>query len=252
MDRPRESTAESSALVRLEEVSLSFGSVSVLEDLSLSVPADAVTAVIGPNGSGKTTLLEIVAGVLAADAGDRAVRAEGERPIGYLPQDPRFRPQFSVEETLRYYAGLLEADVDVEASMRQVGLTAVRDRSVGGLSGGMRRLLGIAQSLLGDPQVVVLDEPTSGLDPRMRADVFETVTGLPDAETGVIISSHDLAAVERTDNVVLIAGGSVRLSGSPADLVAEGGASSLDEAYLEAVPRSAMIRAGTDAGGESS
>ncbi|MFB6093091.1 MAG: ABC transporter ATP-binding protein [Haloquadratum sp.] len=243
-----ESAAEGEALVRLDDVSRTFGDVSVLESISLSLSANDVTAVVGPNGSGKTTLLRIVAGVLDVDGGTRAVLADAERPIGYLPQDPRFRPRFSVEETLRYYADLLEADVDVDASIETVGLGRVRDRRVDQLSGGMRRLLGIAQSLLGDPPVVVLDEPTSGLDPRMREHVFETIDAVAGPETAVVISSHDLAGVERTDHVVLIDGGTVRLAGTPAELLASSSGGSLTDAFLEAVAGGPTVRA--SAGGE--
>lgn len=232
-------------IVRLEDVTRSFGDLTVLDGISLSFVSNEVTAIVGPNGSGKTTLLRVIAGVLDADDGRRRVPTATKRPIGYLPQDPRFRTRFSVEETLQYYADLLDADVDVEASMERVGLLDVRGRRVGQLSGGMRRLLGIAQSLLGSPPVVVLDEPTSGLDPRMREHVFDAVDDIADEETTVILSSHDLAGATRTDYVVLLDTGTVRRSGPPEELVDAGPGESLTDAFLHSVPEGPTVQSGT-------
>lgn len=231
-------------VVRLDDVTRSFGDVTVLGGLSWGFSVDEVTAVVGPNGSGKTTLLRVIAGVLDIDSGSCCAPTGGERPIGYLPQDPRFRPQLSVDETLRYYAALLESDVDVEATMERVGLFDVRSRRVGNLSGGMRQLLGIAQSLLGNPSVVVLDEPTSGLDPRMRERVFDIVNDITDEETGVIVSTHDLAGATRMDTVVLLDHGKIRQSGTPAELIASGPDDSLTAAVLEALSEEQAVQPG--------
>lgn len=241
----RSSGESQEVIVRLEDVTRSFGDLTVLDGISLEFAADEVTAIVGPNGSGKTTLLRVLAGVLGVDDGSRQIPTATERPIGYLPQDPRFRTQFSVEETLQYYADLLEADVDVEASMKQVGLLDVRNRRVGQLSGGMRRLLGIAQSLLGNPPVVVLDEPTSGLDPRMREHVFDTVGDIADAETTVVLSSHDLAGATRTDYIVLLNSGTVRRAGTPQELVDAGPGDSLAATFLDSIPAGPTVQAGT-------
>lgn len=236
---------EREVIVRLENVTRSFGDLTVLDDISLSFDSNEVTAVVGPNGSGKTTLLRIIAGVIDADDGRRRVPHGTKRPIGYLPQDPRFRTQFSVKETLQYYADFLDADVDIQESMKRVGLLDVSDRRVGQLSGGMRRLLGIAQSLLGSPPVVVLDEPTSGLDPRMREHVFNVVDDIADEETTVILSSHDLAGAARTGYVVLLDTGTVRRSGPPADLVESGPDDSLTDAFLRSVSEAPTVQSGT-------
>ncbi|WP_246981843.1 ABC transporter ATP-binding protein [Halorientalis marina] len=215
----------------LDSVTVSFGDLTVVEDASFAVESDAVTCLIGPNGSGKTTLLRAVTGLLALDRGhvDRTVSTD--RPVGYLAQEPTFRPQFTVRETLEFYADLIGHDIDVPAVIDRVGLGGVPDRRVEALSGGMTRLLGIAQATLGDPGLLVLDEPSSGLDPMMTRHITETVSELADGETGVLLATHDLASVERVgDEVVVLDRGQVVETGTPTALLDETDTGSLDEA----------------------
>lgn len=147
----------------LSDVTRTYGGVPVLDSVSLTVEP-GLTAVIGPNGSGKSTLLGVLVGATAPTAGEvRHPGATGPKPIGYLPQRVPFREGFTARETLAFYARLVGDDPD--AALDRVGLGDAGDRRVEALSGGMRRLLGIAQAVLGDPSLVVLDEPASGLDP---------------------------------------------------------------------------------------
>ncbi|MFB6155592.1 MAG: ABC transporter ATP-binding protein [Haloferacaceae archaeon] len=222
--------------------------MSVLEDVSFSVPRGSVTALVGPNGSGKTTLLRIVAGLMRPTAGSRTVRVEADRPMGYLPQNPDFRPVFTVRETLEFYAALLAADVDVDAAIEDVGLTAAADRRVDALSGGMRRLLGIAQATLGDPPLVLLDEPTGDLDPRMTEYIFEVIDNLSGGGTAVLLATHNLGAAARADEVVLLDRGTVVAEGSAAEIVAEADADSLKAAFLSLVSAEGelTVRTGVD------
>ncbi|MFC7046585.1 heme ABC exporter ATP-binding protein CcmA [Halobacteriaceae archaeon GCM10025711] len=220
----------------VDAVGKSFGDLTVLDDVSFDLPAGTITALIGPNGSGKTTLLRIVAGLLRPTTGRVDLAVDAERTVGYLPQQPAFRPRFSVAETLSFYANLVN-DGDLAARLEQVGLRDVHDRRVGALSGGMTRLLALAQTTIGDPPVVVLDEPTSGLDPEMTEHIFEVIDDLADAGVAVLLATHDLAAVETvTDRVVLLDDGHIVARGSPADLASETGTDSLGAAF------SALVR----------
>ncbi len=208
-------------VLRVGGVSKSFGSTEVLSDISVSVPADAVVAVIGPNGSGKTTLLRTIVGDLAPTEGTVTYTGpDAERPIGYLPQDPTFRPGFSAAETLGFYASLLDGfGAEPVSLLERVGLGAAADRNVENLSGGMRQLLGIAQATIGDPPVVVLDEPASGLDPDMSEHVFGTAAEMSGSFRTVLLSSHDISLVEATaDVVVVLHRGTVAASGTQAEL----------------------------------
>ena len=206
-------------VLRVDGVSKSFGSVEVLSDVSASIPSGSVVAVIGPNGSGKTTLLRTLVGDLRPTSGVVSyVGPDTDRPIGYLPQEPTFRPGFTAAETLAFYSSLLGGR-DPEPLLERVGLAAAADRNVEALSGGMRQLLGIAQATVGDPPLIVLDEPASGLDPNMSESVFGTAAEMAGSGTTVLVSSHDLALVEATaDTVVVLDRGSVAAIGSLVDL----------------------------------
>ena len=200
------------------DVTRAYGDVTALDSVTLDIPGSAVTGLIGPNGSGKTTLLELLLGVERPTLGTVEYGGpEAVRRFGYLPQRPTFRPGFTVAETAAFYAGLVDDDPD--RLLDAVGLGEVADRPVSGLSGGMTRLLGIAQALAGDPPVVVLDEPASGLDPAMSERVFAVVESIADEGRAVVLSSHALPLVERTaDRLVVLESGRLRATGSPDEL----------------------------------
>jgi ABC-type multidrug transport system ATPase subunit len=249
----RGATAESAdrPVATVESVSHAFGDLTVLEDVSFPLSVGTVTALIGPNGCGKSTLLRIVAGLLSPTSGSVELAATSERPVGYLPQSPAFRPGFSVEETLTFYADLVDEDVDVGAVLERVGLHGVRDRTVTALSGGMVRLLGLAQATIGDPDVLVLDEPSSGLDPQVSEHIFEVIADLADGGAAVVLATHDLILVEEAaDTVVLLDRRGIVSTGSIDEVTASAGAESLADAFSALVERNAEIavRGGRDAG----
>jgi ABC-2 type transport system ATP-binding protein len=195
-----------------------------------------ITGLLGPNGAGKTTLLRILATVASADAG--RVRLLGydpgtatgrlavRRTLGYLPQEPRFPRSFTAFEFVDYVAVLKEhtdrraRHREVQRVLELVGLGDEAGRKVRELSGGMRRRVGLAQALLGDPALLVLDEPTAGLDPEQRLRFRELVSGIARDRT-VVLSTHqtdDVAAL--CASVVVLDGGSVRFHGTPEQLLA--------------------------------
>ncbi len=231
---------DSGPAVTVTDLRRGFGNVTVVDGVSFAVEPGTLVSLVGPNGSGKSTLLRVVAGVLGAEGGRVDVAAHGVRPVGYLPQQPSFRPGFSVVDTLRFYADLLGPDaaddVDVDAVLDQVGLAGTRGRNVEALSGGMTRLLGLAQALLGDPSILVLDEPASGLDPAISTHIFETVRALADDGRAVLLASHDLVSVERAaDRVLVLDRGAFVADGSPDELVAAADADGLVDVFLDVV-----------------
>ncbi|CCQ36484.1 ABC-type transport system ATP-binding protein (probable substrate copper) [Natronomonas moolapensis 8.8.11] len=225
-------------ILTIEELEHTYGRVTVLDDVSLDVDPGDVTAIIGPNGSGKTTLIRAIVGLHEPSGGTvRYCGPDATRPIGYLQQRPAFRPGQTVREALTFYAALVgETEADAVARLERVGLGAAADRNVEALSGGMTRLVGIAQATVGDPPLIVLDEPASGLDPGMSVRIFEVAEELTASGTAVLLSSHDLSLVERTaDRVALLDDGSVARLGAPADVRAELGADSLLGAFESAI-----------------
>ncbi|GAB7091811.1 ABC transporter ATP-binding protein [Halorubrum luteum] len=221
------------SLAEIRDVTHAYGGVPVLRSASLAV-GPGVTAVVGPNGSGKSTLLRILAGETAPVEGTvRYTGPDVQRPVGYLPQDVPFRGSFTARETLAFYARLVDADPD--ARLETVGLADAAARRVDALSGGMRRLLGIAQATLGDPPVVVLDEPTSGLDPGMRERAFELAADHA-ADAAVVVSSHDLGLVDaHADGIVVLHRGRVAAAGGRAALLDRYGVNDSEELYRAVV-----------------
>lgn len=233
-------------IVQASGVEHAFDSVAVLQDIDVELEASAVTALVGPNGSGKTTLLRILAGVVDPDTGEVEVRAGGERPIGYLPQEPSFRGVFTVEETIDFYAALLSSTVDPDAVLKRVGLDVVAQRRVDALSGGMRHLLGLAIAILGDPPLVVLDEPASGLDPKIRAHVFDAIRDLADQNTAVLLATHHLQGAELADRLAVIDRGVLVADGTPEEILSTAEADSLEDAFLALVSDGLAVQAGTE------
>ena len=201
--------------------------------------APGVNGLLGPNGAGKTTMLRILATVLAADdgrldvfgsdPGTAAGRLAVRRRLGYLPQEPGFHRHFSAFDFVDYVAILKEwADRkprhdEVRRVLTLVGLDAVMHRRISQLSGGMRRRVGIAQALLGSPDLLVLDEPTAGLDPEQRLR-FRELLGTQAAGATVLLSTHqtdDVAAL--CQHVVVLLDGQIRFTGSPTALAAIAG-----------------------------
>lgn len=198
----------------------------------VSVPVGECTVIVGPNGSGKTTLLESLGRLRQPTAG--RIEHFVDPPLGYLPQRPGFRRGFTVAETLEYYQQLTgrRDGPPIERLLERVGLSGRADDPVGGLSGGMTRLVGLAVALVGDPAVLLLDEPTSGLDPQMR----DVITGLLAAEGDrgrtVVMVTHALEAVDPiADRGVVMGDGAMVRAGSVTELLAETATESLPTAY---------------------
>jgi ABC-type multidrug transport system ATPase subunit len=223
-------------LLTTTDASFAFGDVQILDDVSVELERGMLTAFVGPNGSGKTTVLELLTGLRNVNSGTVSRPANTERTIAYLPQMPAFRSGFTVKEIVEVYGGLVEQEYDAEAVLSRVGLGNAVDRPVEALSGGMTRLLGLAQALIGDPPVVVLDEPTSGLDPDVADHIFDVISDIADEGRLVVIASHDLAAVESyADRVLLLSNGEFRLDAPPETIIETSGANTLREAFSGAV-----------------
>ena len=220
--------------VVVDEVTKRFGRTQALAGVSLQA-GSGVTGLLGPNGAGKTTLLRMLATVLAPDAGRIRLlgrdpgkpddRLDIRRRLGYLPQEPGFHRGFTAFEFVDYVAILKEMTDrhtrhdEVRRVLDLVGLTSVSGKKIRALSGGMRRRVGLAQALLGDPELVVLDEPTVGLDPEQRLRFREMISRIGEGRS-VILSTHqteDVAALCGT--VAVIHAGRTLFDGTPAQLV---------------------------------
>src|SRR3954467_13983954 len=204
-----------------------------LEDVNLSIPR-GMYGLLGPNGAGKSTLMRTVATLQEPTAGnirfgDIDVLAEPERlrrTLGYLPQDFGVYPRVSAYAMLDQVAvlkgitGKGERKSVVETLLNETNLWAVRDKSIAGFSGGMRQRFGIAQALIGSPELIIVDEPTAGLDPEERNRFLNLLAGIGD-NVVVILSTHIVDDVaDLCPRMAVLANGRVQLEGRPADLIA--------------------------------
>jgi len=203
-----------------------------LDGVSLTVPK-GMFGLLGPNGAGKSTLMRSIATLQTPTSGsirfgDIDVIREPEalrRTLGYLPQDFGVYPRVSAYDMLDHMAILKgigntrERKETVEALLNQVNLWAVRKKALAGFSGGMRQRFGIAQALIGDPQLIIVDEPTAGLDPEERNRFLNLLAEIGE-NVVVILSTHIVEDVaDLCPAMAVLAGGKIQLEGSPAELV---------------------------------
>lgn len=191
---------------------------AALDDVTIDLPAGMI-GLLGSNGAGKTTLMRILCGIIPPTRGrvmidshnlaDASARRALKRTLGYLPQDIEPYPNLNPIEFLDYI-GILKgiasaADRKAQANelIERVGLADARKRRIGGFSGGMRRRVGIAQALMGDPRLLVVDEPTAGLDPEERMRFRTLLASLGEHRT-VILSTHILDDVAQTCPYVFV------------------------------------------------
>ena len=208
-----------------------YGDRDAVSGVTLAVRAGSIHGLVGPNGSGKTTLLRSVLGLVRPDAGTirvlgEALAAAVARPQGGLAglvDDPRFYPYLSARENLRLLTRLDGGnDAEPAAMLERVGLADVAGRKVGGFSLGMRQRLGLAAALMRRPRVLLLDEPANGLDPAGADELWRTVRSLAGEGTAVLLSSHDLVAIDDVcDEITVLRDGEVAWSGPIADLRAQ-------------------------------
>lgn len=207
-----------------------------LRGVSFAVRRGTVCALVGPNGSGKSTTLKLGAGLTRPTSGTCQVRGR----IGYLPEAPRLPEDWTARRLLLELAALAGGAADarrnaVARALAQTDLAEVAERRVGALSKGLRQRLGLAQALLGEPDVLLLDEPAAGLDPRAGAQLAAVIRAQRAAGRTVVLSSHFLPQVaELADQVVLLERGAVLFVGERADVAARGG---LERLYLEETAR---------------
>ena len=202
--------------IKCQGLTKRYGAVLALDGLGLEVGRNVVFGFLGPNGAGKTTTIKILAGLISATSGvaylaGRRVSPRdpaSRRRVGYLPEEPSFYDWMTAREYLHFVGGLLGMD-GRQARLRAGELLEIVDlgeaagRRIGGFSRGMRQRLGIAQALIGQPDVLLLDEPASALDPLGRRDVLALIERLA-GETTVFMSTHILADVERVCHQVAI------------------------------------------------
>ena len=211
--------------VELDGIGKSYGRQVAVQDVHLSLRRGECVALAGHNGAGKSTLIKLMLGLITPTRGTlsvlgRSPAAGGRAEVGYLPESLALHPSMTGAETLAFYAKLKGLPVARNAALlEKVGIAHAAARRVGTYSKGMRQRLGLAQALLGAPQLLLLDEPTAGLDPALRQSFYQVLGELREQGVTVVLSSHALAEIEgRADRIVIMNGGRKCADGSMSDL----------------------------------
>ncbi|WP_116115825.1 ATP-binding cassette domain-containing protein [Austwickia chelonae] len=224
--------------IRIADVTKDFPSKPRAIDHLTTTFQTGMTGLLGANGAGKTTLMRIVCGILRPTSGEvfvdgasisqNSALLDHKRHLGYLPQDLMLYGNLTPREFLEYVSLLKEMTDrrrirrEADELIERVGLADVADRRIGGFSGGMRRRVGIAQALTGDPRTIVVDEPTAGLDPEERMR-FRSLLSTLGGDRTVILSTHILDDVAQTcPRVCVMREGRILYSGPTVDLVHHG------------------------------
>ena len=235
------------AAIRADELRKEFGDFVAVNGVSLEVETGSSFALLGPNGAGKSTLIRMFTTLVEPTSGTATVAGydvmkqadDVRRAIGVIPQALTSDPELTAAENLEFYAGLYSVPRAqwpelVERLLQLVNLTDWRDRMVGTFSGGMRRRLEIARSLIHRPQVLFLDEPTTGLDPASRHAMWEMIRDLQQSSgLTLFLTTHYMEeADELCDQIAICDHGRIVASGTPAKLKAAVGGQTLEDVFI--------------------
>jgi ABC-2 type transport system ATP-binding protein len=230
------------------DIAFSYGSLQVLNGLSLNVTRGEIFGVLGANGAGKTTLMRLLMGLLKPSSGQALVFGEPASPkqstrVGYMPQLSALYTELSVQQNVDFFARMYgmsdrgERREAVGRALEWVALSERRGDSLLKLSGGMRQRVSLAIALVHRPPLLVLDEPTVGLDPELRASFWERFRSAAAAGDTIVISSHTMDDAAHCDRLAFIQEGRVIALGSPTELRSAVGTpdASLEDAFLHFV-----------------
>jgi ABC-2 type transport system ATP-binding protein len=207
----------------VNDLVVDYGDHRVVSGVSVTASSGAVTALVGGDGAGKTSVLRALVGLVRPAAG--SVASPPKRQIGYVSAGPGLYRDLTVEENLLFSGrayGMSEESLARRAGflLDRTELSAARQRLAGQLSGGMRQKLALAMALLHEPQLLVLDEATTGVDPVSRAELWRLIARAAAEGAAVVIATSYVDEAERAENVVVLSGGDVLVSGPPDQIVA--------------------------------
>ena len=218
-------------MIEVQNLTKVYGNNTAVSNLTFTVQSGQIYGFLGPNGAGKTTAMNIITGCLAATSGTVTINGydiyedadKAKRLIGYLPEEPPLYPDMTPYEYLNFVARAKRVPKDeiipkLTEVMTVTGIQSVRNRLIKNLSKGYRQRVGIAQALIGDPEIIILDEPTVGLDPKQIIEIRELIRSLGENHT-VILSSHILSEVRALcDNIMIISRGKLVACDTPENL----------------------------------
>lgn len=239
---------EAKSIANLSHTVKVYDKRTVLNDVSLSVNSGEILGIIGPSGSGKTTLIKCLLGMENLNSG-LATILDTTMPnrkilgrIGYMGQSDALYENLSAYENLIFFGNLIglkgkQLEKMIDENLQLVKLSDFKKKLVNTFSGGMKRRLSLAITLLGHPELIILDEPTVGIDPSLRKDIWEQLKILSQQGKGVIVTTHMMDEAEKCDLVGLIIDGKLFEIGTPETLKEKFNVTSIEEVFLKAEVR---------------
>ncbi|MGZ7095981.1 MAG: ABC transporter ATP-binding protein [Methanobacterium sp.] len=221
-----------------------FGEFRAINELNLKVKSGEIYGLLGPNGAGKTTAIKILCGLLTPSSGDAYVLGNDVSDkkiasrIGYMPQETALYVGLTVHQNMKFYGNLFGMDdaliEEAESQLLDfVDLKIWRNELVENLSGGMKHRASLACTLMHEPELLFLDEPTVGVDPELRISFWEYFNNLKNDGTTILITTHYMDEARRCDRVGFMNHGELIAEGTPAEILAESGTDSLEDAFLK-------------------
>lgn len=230
-------------IIKVQKVSLSFGKEKVLEKIDLNVKKGEIFGLLGPSGAGKTTLVKLIVGILEADEGEifihekRVPSLQLLKSIGYMAQSDALYEELSAKENLQFFAslyGLKKADRNkaIETVLNMVDLSNHKNKIIQHYSGGMKRRLSLAISLLHRPKLLILDEPTVGIDPVLRQSIWNDLNKLKQEGMTIVVTTHVMDEAEKCDRLAMLRNGHIIACDTPENLKKIQQVNTLEEAFL--------------------
>ncbi|MBC1854286.1 ABC transporter ATP-binding protein [Listeria seeligeri] len=230
--------------IKVTDLTVKIGKKDILSNMSLEIKKGEIFGLIGPSGAGKTTLVKTIIGMEKATTGQTEV-LENRMPnlsviskIGYMAQSDALYTDLTAKENLDFFASLYsikrnEKKVRMNYAAKLVNLEPDLSKKVSNYSGGMKRRLSLAISVLADPDVLILDEPTFGIDPELRKSIWEELAELKANGKCILVTTHVMDEAEKCDRLAMIRNGKIIAVGTPQELSSKTTSGKLEDAFLE-------------------
>lgn len=234
---------QDSPCIKIQHVNRCFGKKQILFDISLDIPYSQILGLLGPSGSGKSTLVKMISGIDIPTSGDiyllneKMPKLSMLSKIGYMAQSDALYDQLTAEENITFFSSMYGLSKSkqkerIKEVMELVNLSDHLKKQVKYYSGGMKRRLSLAISLVHSPPVLILDEPTVGIDPVLRKSIWAELYKLKASGTTIIVTTHVMDEVEKCDNLGMIRDGKLIAVGSPNEIKLRSNSNTIEEAFL--------------------
>lgn len=231
------------SVIKAEHVYKSFGKKDVLQDISMEIYDGEIFGILGPSGCGKTTLIKILGGMLSATSGKVTVfdkkipNMQALQEIGYMAQSDALYLDLTAKENLSFFGriyGLPKQVLEerITSTMQMVNLLKDLDSPVRSYSGGMKRRLSLAGTLLHNPKIIILDEPTVGIDPVLRQSIWQELRKLAQTGITIVLTTHVMDEAEKCNRLAMMQSGRLIACDTPTQLMQTTGAKSIEDAFI--------------------